>query len=120
MATGAAVKQAAYPLNILATGAIAAKRFVTHAGTQAGAAAKVLGVSDTAIASGEYGVVDVFGITVVEAGAVLNGSEKRLQTDADGRAVAYTAGPVVAYLANGSTSTAAGQEISVLLIQNAP
>lgn len=118
MATGAAVKQAAYPLNILATGTIAAKRFVTRAGTQAGAAANTIGVSDTAAVSGEYLVVDHLGITVVECGAVLNGSERRLETDANGRAVAYTSGPTVALLPPGVTSTAATQEISVLLVQN--
>lgn len=118
MATGAAVKQSAVPLNILATGAIAAKRFVTRAGAQAGAAANTIGVADTAAASGETVLVDHLGITVVECGAILNGSERRLQTDANGRAVAFTAGPVVAILPPGVTSTAANQEISVILLPN--
>lgn len=118
MATGAAVKQAAIPLNIKAGGAIAAKRFVTQTGTQAGAKANTIGVNQFAVASGETALVDHLGITTVECGAVLNGSEPRLSTDANGRAVAFTDGPIVALLPPGVTSTAANQEISVILLQN--
>ncbi len=118
MATGAAFKQAAVPLNIHATGTIAAKRFVTRNGTQAGANANTLGVADFAVVAGETALVDHLGISVVECGAVLNGSERRLETDANGRAVPYTTGPVVALLPPGIVSTAIGQEVSVLLLQN--
>lgn len=119
MATGAANRQTStLDMNVRATGAIATHRFINRAGAQALAGENTLGVIDTAVASGDTARVFHVGMAVVECGAVLNGSERRLAADANGRAVAYTTGAIVALLPPGVTSTAALQEISVILLPN--
>lgn len=119
MATGAANRQTStLDMNVRATGAIAARRFMNRAGAQAVAGENTLGVVDVAVASGETARVFHVGMAVVECGAILNGSERRLAADANGRAIAYATGEIVALLPPGVTSTAANQEISVILLPN--
>lgn len=114
-----AYKESVENINIVATGTVAKKRFATRLGAQAGAASTVIGVNDFAVVAGQTMLIDYGGTTTVEAGAAIaaNVTERRLQTDSDGRAVTFTTGPAVAILRPGSFSTAAGQEISVHLIQ---
>lgn len=98
------------------TGTVAAQRFVTHAGAQAGADANTLGVARTAGVSGELVPVDVIGTTVVEAGAAV-AVGAQLETDSSGRAVTWaTSGPVVGRALQ--AAGAAGDMIEVLLIPN--
>lgn len=115
-----AIKQSVVNLNIVTTGAIARKRFISHAGAQATANQACLGVNDYAVAAGETALCDHLGVTMVEAGAAIaaNVTERRLETNADGRAVTYTTGPAVAVLLPGQSATAAGQLISVVLRSN--
>jgi hypothetical protein len=93
--------QQSYPvltLTVAATGTIAAQRFVTKAGAQAGADGNTLGVGRTAASSGDKIPVDVLGTAVVEAGA------------------AVSAGDTIALALE--AAGAAGQFIEVLLIPN--
>lgn len=99
------------------TGTVAAARFVTPAGAQAGADANTLGVARTAGVSGEKVPVDVLGTAVVEAGAAISAGAA-LESDASGRAVTWvTAGGKVGIALE--AATAAGQFIEVLLLPNA-
>lgn len=104
-------------LTVMATTAIAAERFVTPAGAQAGADANTLGVARSAAASGERVPVDVIGTAVVESGAAV-AEGATLKSDASGRAITWaTSGAKVAVALQ--AATAAGQFIEVLLIPNA-
>lgn len=104
-------------LTVALTGTVAANRFVTVAGAQAGADANTLGVACTAGGSGDKIPVDVLGTAVVEAGAAVSAGAT-LETDASGCAVTWaTSGPKVAIALE--EATAAGQLIEVLLIPNA-
>lgn len=105
-------------LTVAAAAAIAANRFVTPAGAQAGADANTLGVARTAAAAaGEKIPVDVLGTAVVEAGAAITAGAT-LESDANGRAVTWaTAGAKVGIALQ--AAGAAGQFIEVLLIPNA-
>lgn len=99
----------------IASGVIAAERFVTHAGAQAGAAANTFGVARSSAAVGDAFPVDVVGTAIVEVGAaVANGAA--IETDANGRGITRTSGPTVARALQ--AATAAGQRIEVLLIPN--
>ena len=101
---------------IVATSAIAACRFVTPAGAQAGADANTLGVGRFAAALGEKDTVDVIETAVVEAGAAV-AAGATLKSDASGRAITWaSAGAKVALALD--AATAAGQMIEVLLIPN--
>ena len=102
-------------LPILAAGAIAAERFVSVAGIQAGAAANTLGVSRSAAASGAFLPVDAIGTAIVEAGAAV-AQYALLETNASGQGITRSAGPIVARALQ--AATAAGQRIEVLLIPN--
>lgn len=103
-------------LSIASAGAIVANRFVTPAGAQAGAAANTLGVARTAAnGAGETIPVDVLGTTVVEAaGVIARGGA--IETNADGKAVAQSAGPTVARAL--TAAAADGDLIEALLITN--
>lgn len=102
-------------LSKIASGVIAAERFTTYAGAQAGAAANTQGVARSAASIGEAYPVDVIGTATVESGAaVANGAA--IETDASGRAITRTSGPTVARALQ--AATAAGQRIEVLLIPN--
>jgi len=103
-------------LTIAATGTIAAHRFVTPAGAQAGADANTLGVCRVAAVSGDKIPVDVLGTAIVEAGAAISAGDT-LETDASGRGVTWaTSGPKVGLALE--AAGAAGALIEVLLIPN--
>lgn len=100
-----------------ANGAITALRFVGHDGAVATAAGNALGVACTAAADGEDFPVDVIGTTVVEAGAAIaEGAE--IEVGANGKAVTQSAGVTVARMAPGSSASADGDLVEVLLIAN--
>lgn len=103
-------------LPVMATTAIAAQRFVTSVGAQAGAGANTVGVSRTAAAIGERTTTDIIGTTVVQTGAAV-ASGATLQSDANGKAITWASGARVAVALE--AATAADQFIEVLLIQNA-
>jgi hypothetical protein len=99
------------------TGTVAAHRFVTPAGAQAGADAVTLGVARSAGVSGDKVPVDVIGTTIVESGAAISAGAT-LESDASGRAVTWaTSGAKVGIALQ--AATAAGQFIEVLLLPNA-
>lgn len=105
-------------LTVTAGGALTANRFVTGAGAAPSANGRALGVTRTgATASGDLVPVDVMGTTLVEASAAI-AAEAQVATTSDGRAVTFSTGAVLARVAPGSSATAAGQLIEVLLIPN--
>ena len=98
------------------TGTVAANRFVTAAGAQAGADANTLGVSRVAGVSGELAPVDVLGTTVVEAGAAV-AAGATIKSTAAGKAITWaTSGAKVALALE--AAGADGDLIEVLLIPN--
>lgn len=104
-------------LTVALTGTVAASRFVTPAGAQAGADANTLGVVRTAGVSGEKVTADVLGTAVVEAGAAV-AANATVKSDASGRAITWvTAGAKVGIALQ--AASAAGDLIEVLLIPNA-
>jgi regulator of RNase E activity RraA len=115
-----AIKQSVVNLNIVAASAITKKRFISRTGAQATAGQNTIGVCDYTVAPGETALCDHLGVTMVEVGAAIpaNATERRLQTDADGKAVPFTTGPAVALLLPSESANAAGQLISVILIPN--
>lgn len=102
---------------VKATGPVLARRFVSVVGAQAGAAANTAGVARTDAAAGDNFPVDVLGTAVVVAGGPIPAGAA-VETDADGRAVVHTTGPVVARLVPGETAQAAGDPVEVVLIPN--
>lgn len=103
-------------LTVAATGTIAANRFITPAGAQAGADANTLGVCRQAASSGDKVAADVIGTAIVEAGAALSAGAS-LKSDASGRAITWvTSGAKVGIALEAATG--AGQFIEVLLIPN--
>lgn len=99
------------------SGTVAARRFVTPAGAQAGADAYTLGVARTAGVSGDKIPVDALGTAVVEAGAAISAGAT-LESDSSGRAVTWaTSGAKIAIALQ--AAGAAGDFIEVLLIPNA-
>lgn len=103
-------------LTVLSTGAIGAERFVTHAGGQAGAAVRTLGIARSkADEAGEIVPVDVIGTAVIETGGAIALGAK-LETDAQGRAVTFAAGTHVATALQAAAG--AGEFIEVLLVPN--
>lgn len=101
----------------IAAGVIAANRFVTAAGAQAGADANTLGVSRApAAAANEMAPVDVLGSATVEAGAAV-AKGATVKSDASGRAITWvTSGAKVGIALE--AAGAAGAFIEVLLIPN--
>lgn len=98
-------------------GTVAANRFVTPAGAQAGADANTLGVARSAGVASDKVSVDVLGTAIVEAGAAVSAGAT-LKSDASGRAITWvTSGAKVAVALE--AASAAGQFIEVLLIPNA-
>lgn len=102
-------------LPIRATTAIEKRRFVTAAGAQAGAAANTLGVSMYGVANDEDVPVHNLGTAEVEAGGPI-AVDGAIETDANGKAVAHAAGPVVARALE--AANADGDVIEVVLIPN--
>ena len=104
-------------LSVALTGTVAANRFVTPDGIQAGADANTLGVARSAGVSGEKITVDVIGTAIVEAGAAV-AAGATLETDASGRGVTWaTSGPKVGIALQAASG--AGVMIEVLLLPNA-
>lgn len=105
-------------LTVVAAGVIAADRFVTPAGAQAGADANTLGVArSAAAAAGDKVPVDVLGTSVVEAGAAIAAGAS-IKSDASGRAITWaSAGARIAIALQAAGG--AGEFIEVLLIPNA-
>lgn len=101
----------------LAAGAIAAKRFVTPALTQAGAGVSTIGVSDYEGAIGDDFSIIVIGTAVVEAGAAIDGTVRAVESDAQGRAIPKNTGKTAGILMPGQTATAAGQSVEILVVQ---
>ncbi len=100
-----------------ASGTIAANRFVTPAGAQAGADANTLGVSRVAGVSGDRMTIDVVGTAIVEAGAAVSAGAT-IKSDASGRAITWaTSGARVGIALD--AAGAAGEFIEVLLVPNA-
>lgn len=104
-------------LTVPATGAIAANRFVTPAGAQAGADANTLGVSRAAALSGENTPVDALGTTIIESGAAF-ALGATLKSDANGKAITWvTSGAKVAIALQ--AAGAAGEFVEIMPIPNA-
>jgi len=99
------------------SGTVAANRFVTAAGAQAGADAVALGVSRQGGVSGDLNSIDVLGTTIVEAGAAISDGDT-LKADSSGRAITWaTSGAKVGIALQ--AAGASGQFIEVLLLPNA-
>ena len=104
-------------LTFALTGTVAAYRFVTPAGAQAGANENTLGVATMAGVSGDKIGVDVIGTTIVEAGAAISAGAT-LEADASGCAITWaTSGGKIGIALE--AASAAGQYIEVLLLPNA-
>lgn len=104
-------------LPMLATGVIAANRFVTPAAAVAGAGLNAQGVAQMAAAIGEKFTTTVMGTEVVETGAAI-AAGALIECDATGRAITKAAGVTLARLAPGESASAAGQFVEVILIPN--
>lgn len=103
-------------LSLIASGVIAANRFVTPAAAQAGADVNTIGVSRFAAAIGDKVAVDVEGTAIVEAGAAV-AAGATIKSDANGKAITWvTSGAKVAIALD--AATAAGQLIEVFLVSN--
>lgn len=101
---------------LAAAGTIAAARFVTPAGVQAGADANTLGVARYSGVSGDKITTDVLGTAVVEAGAAV-AAGATVKADASGRAITWvTSGAKVGLALDAAAG--AGSMIEVLLIPN--
>ena len=104
-------------LTVVAAGTIAAHRFVTAAGAQAGADANTLGVARTEAVAADKIPVDVLGTAIVESGAAI-AAGATLETDASGRGITWaTSGGKVGIALEAASG--AGEFIEVLLLPNA-
>lgn len=103
-------------LPLLLTGAVAANRFVTPAGAQAGADVNTLGVARSAGAIGDKVPVDMLGTVIVETGAAI-AAGATVKADAAGCAITWAVSGAKVGLAL-EAATAAGQFIEVRLIDN--
>lgn len=100
---------------MIASGAVAVNRFVTHAGAQAGDGVNALGVSAVAAADGEAFPVVALGTAVIEAGGSFS-LGALLQSDTNGKAVTKAAGVGIARALE--ESTGAGDFVEVLIVPN--
>ena len=103
-------------LPVTLSGTVAANRFVTPAGAQAGADANTLGVARSAGVSGEKITADVLGTAVVEAGAAISAGAT-VKADSSGRAITWATSGAKIGLALQAAS-GAGVFIEVLLVPN--
>lgn len=87
--------------------------FVGFDGSHAGAGAKALGVSDVDTDAGEAAPVIYAGIVPVIAGGAVSAGGA-VESDADGRAVAHSAGVINGYAID--AASAAGDVIRVKLV----
>lgn len=104
-------------LTVTAAGTIAANRFVTPAGAQAGADANTLGAARTAAVATDKIAVDVLGTAVLEAGAAV-AAGATVKSDSTGRAITWVTSGAKVGVALGAAG-GAGELIEVLLIPNA-
>ncbi|MBI3771453.1 MAG: DUF2190 family protein [Gammaproteobacteria bacterium] len=104
-------------LAVTLTGTVAANRFVTPAGAQAGADVNTLGGARTAGVSGEKIPVDALGTAVIAAGAAV-AAGATVKSDANGKAITWAVSGAKVGIAL-EAATAADQLIEVLLIPNA-
>lgn len=104
-------------LPVTLTGTVAAHRFVTAAGAQAGVDANTLGVARGAGVAGEKITVDVIGTAIVESGAAI-AAGATLESDASGRAVTWASSGGKVGIAL-QAAAGAGEFIEVLLLPNA-
>ena len=97
-------------------------RFVGWDFELAGTNAHVLGVSCEHIGVGENGLIALGETTVVEAGAAIDGTEQRLMSDENGRAIPWTQATDVtaAMLRPGQIAAGVGDPIEVFIIQSVP
>ena len=104
-------------LTVTAAGTIAAHRFVTPAGAQAGADANALGVTRSAAVVNDKIPVDCLGTTIIESGAAI-AAGATCKSDSTGRSITWaTSGAKLAIALE--AASAAGQFIEHLLIPNA-
>lgn len=105
---------------LMPRGNLKARTFVNWQGMQAGAASNTMGLAevDGHVDSGFVIPVITLGTGIALAGAPLDGTETRLQTDANGMVVPYTSGPLVARLIPGQVAGAAGLPVEVFVIPN--
>lgn len=104
-------------LTLAATGTIAAARFVTPAGAQAGADANAIGVARVAAVSGDKLPVDALGTSVVEAGAAV-AAGATVKANASGQAITWvTSGARLGIALEAAAGS--GSLIEILLLPNA-
>lgn len=109
------INQGVCPITINASGAIVSHRFVGTNSAQAGAAANTLGVAGYDGADGDATTIDTLGVVSVEAGAAVAIGDL-IETDASGRGITRTAGPIVARSLD--AAAAAGDFVRCVLIPN--
>lgn len=83
------------PVTAKASGAVTTLAPITYGGAVAGAKAVIRGVARTPAADGEHFLLDADGEVTVISGAAFNPGDG-LETDASGRFVPHTDGPLVA------------------------
>lgn len=104
-------------LTMTAAGTIAANRFVTAAGAQAGADANAIGVALNAATAADKVPVLAIGTVSVEAGAAITAGAT-VKSDAQGRAVPWATSGARLGIAL-TAASAAGELVEVLLVSNA-
>lgn len=104
-------------LTVALTGTVAANRFITPAGAQAGADANTLGVARQGGVSGDKNTVDVLGTAIVESGAAFSAGAT-IKSDASGRGITWVTSGARAAIAL-EASSGAGQMVEMLLLPNA-
>ncbi|MDD5297657.1 MAG: DUF2190 family protein [Rhodocyclaceae bacterium] len=106
-------------LTVVATGAIAAQRFVGPTGAVAAAAGNALGVSRYLSAqAGDKIPVDTLGTAYVEAGAAI-AAGALVESDSVGRAITRNAGVALGRVAPGDPgASAAGKFTEIILFPN--
>jgi len=107
--------QSACAITVIATGPIVSHRFVGVTSAQAGAAANTLGVSAYDALTGDATTIDTLGVVSVEAGAAVALGDL-IETDASGRAITRTGGPIVARSLD--VAAVAGDLIRCVIIPN--
>jgi len=104
---------------VVATGTILPKRGVSRLAAQATANQPIIGFSDHKVEVDEALRLNEGPTSMAESGAAIDGTERRLIMDAQGRVIPWTTGGVVAALLQpGQTATAAGESIEVRPVVN--
>lgn len=108
-------KFAILTLPVIATAAFDEHLAVGYDGELAAAGGAMFGIGTTQATPGEALAVDVVGTTEATAGGALAEGDG-LEVGANGRLVLHNAGLLVARVAPGSSSQAAGDKIEVMLL----